>query len=91
MRQNIFIGALLIACIIMPLAGSPAAEEQKKEKDEHKGVTVDDLTRGLKSAGKNIENEIPKIGPAIGETFKNATGKGSTKKQSDDKPDAPNK
>ena len=88
MKATGLISALVTACLIIPAASSPAAEAEKK--DEHKGVTVDDLTRGLKSAGKNIENEIPKIGPAIGETFKNATGKGS-KKQSDGKSDAPSK
>jgi hypothetical protein len=78
----------LTACNIGSAGSSPAAEAQKN--DEHKGVTVDDLIRGLKSAGKNIENEIPKIGPAIGETFKNITGKGS-KKQPNDKPETPSK
>ena len=80
--------ALLTACNITLAGSAPAAEAQKK--DEHKGVTVDDLIRGLKSAGKNIENEIPKIGPAIGETIKSITGKGS-KKQSDDKPETPSR
>ena len=80
--------ALLMACYIVSADSSPAAEAQKN--DEHKGVTVDDLTRGVRSAGKNIENEIPKIGPAIGETFKHITGKGS-KKQTDDKPATSNK
>ena len=80
--------ALLTACHIVLAGISPAAEAQKN--DEHKGVTVDDLTHGLKSAAKNIENEIPKMGSAIGETFKNMTGKGS-KKQTDDKPITPNK
>jgi peptidoglycan hydrolase CwlO-like protein len=87
-KTTIIVGALLTACIIAPAANSPAAEAEKKE--EHKGVTVDDLTRGLKSAGKNIEKEIPKIGPAIGETFKKATGKES-KKQSDDASEQPSK
>lgn len=58
-----------------------AAEAQKTE--GNKGITVDDLGRGLKSAAQNIEKEIPKIGPAIGETFKKVTGKD---KQSDQKP-----
>jgi hypothetical protein len=87
-KSPVIISVLLTACLVIPAASSPAADEEKK--DEHKGVTVDDLTRGLKSAGKNIENEIPKIGPAIGETFKNVTGKGS-KKPSDAKSDTPSK
>ncbi len=47
-----------------------------------KGLTVEDLGRGLKSAARNIEQEIPKIGPAIGNTFKNLTNKGSGKSES---------
>ena len=35
---------------------------------------LDEIGRGLKSAAKNIEEEIPKIGPAIGKTFKQVTG-----------------
>ena len=87
-KSTVMLIALLMASHIVLADSSPAAEAQKN--DEHKGVTVDDLTRGLKSAGKNIENEIPKIGPAIGETFKHITGKGS-KKQTDDKPATSNK
>ena len=87
-KSTVMLIALLTACHIVVPGNSPAAEAQKN--DEHKGMTVDDLTHGLKSAGKNIENEIPKIGSAIGETFKNITGKGS-KKQTDDKPATPNK
>ena len=77
------ITALLTALSMMPGAGSLAGETQKKE--GNKGITVDDLARGLKSAEQNIEKEIPQIGPAIGETFKKLTGKGSDK-QSDQKP-----
>jgi len=90
MHKTIVLVALLLftACSIVSGTTSLAADAQNK--DEHKGVTVDDLTRGLKSAGKNIENEIPKIGPAIGETFKKATGKES-KKQSEEKSEKPSK
>jgi hypothetical protein len=58
-------------------AASDSADTQKSQ--ESKGITVDDLGRALKSAGQNIEKEIPKIGPAIGETFKKITGKDSEK------------
>lgn len=54
-----------------------AAENQKT--DGGKGLTADDLVRGLKSAEQNVEKEIPKIGPAIGETFKKITEKSSNK------------
>lgn len=39
----------------------------------NQGLTLDEMGRGLKSAAKNIEEEIPKIGPAIGKTFKQVT------------------
>jgi peptidoglycan hydrolase CwlO-like protein len=58
-------------------AASDSADTQKSQ--ESKGITVDDLGRALKSAEQNIEKEIPKIGPAIGETFKKITGKDSEK------------
>jgi hypothetical protein len=54
-----------------------AAESRTTE--ESKGITVDDLGRGLKSAGKNIEKEIPKIGSAIGNAFNKITEKGQDK------------
>jgi hypothetical protein len=54
-----------------------AAESRTAE--ESKGLTVDDLGRGLKSAAKNVENEIPKIGSAIGSAFKKISEKGSEK------------
>lgn len=54
-----------------------SAASQKTEGG--KGITVEDLGRGLKSAAQNVEKEIPKIGPAIGETFKKAMSKESDK------------
>lgn len=58
-------------------AASDSADTQKSQ--ESKGITVDDLGRALKSAAQNIEREIPKIGPAIGETVKKIMGKDSEK------------
>jgi hypothetical protein len=60
-------------------AVSDSADTQKSQGS--KGITVDDLGRGLKSAAKNIEKEIPKIGPAIAETVKKITGKDSEKQK----------
>jgi hypothetical protein len=57
-----------------------AAESRTAE--ESKGLTVDDLGRGLKSAAKNIENEIPKIGSAIGNAVKKITEKDQAKPSS---------
>ncbi len=79
--------AMVIACFVAlgfsaaPGIAADSGETQKKE--EKKGITVDDLGRGLKSAEQNIEKEIPKIGPAIGETIKKLGGKD---KKSDPKP-----
>ena len=79
-KTTVLITLLLTALSMVPGAGSPAGETQKKE--DNKGTTVDDLGRGLKSAAKNVEEEIPKIGPAIGNAFKKATAKS---KESDQK------
>ncbi len=54
-----------------------AAESRSTE--ERKGLTVDDLGRGLKSAAKNVENEIPKIGSAIGNAVSKIREKGQDK------------
>ena len=54
----------------------------------NQGLTLDEIGRGLKSAAKNIEEEIPKIGPAIGKTFKQVIG--GEKAQSPPKPPAQN-
>lgn len=59
-------------------AASNSADTQKQE--DSKGLTVDDIGRGLKSAAQNIEKEIPKIGSAIGETVKKVSG-GDSEKQ----------
>ena len=61
-----------------------AADSQQVE--QRKGLTVDDLTRGLRSAVQNIEKEIPKIGPAIGKTIKSVTGSNSEKAKPQDPP-----
>jgi hypothetical protein len=69
---------LVLSSILISGAGLASAESQKEE--GHKGITVDDLGRGLKSAARNVEKEIPKIGSAIGETFKKITDKKSDKR-----------
>ncbi|MGQ0812809.1 MAG: hypothetical protein ACT4OO_16495 [Nitrospiraceae bacterium] len=68
-------------------AGAASGSADSEKKEDSKGVTMEDLGRGLKSAAQNIEKEIPKIGPAIGETFKKITGKDSGTQ----KPDSPSK
>jgi hypothetical protein len=64
-----------VLSVLWLIQAAIAAESRTTE--ERKGLTVDDLGRGLKSAAKNVENEIPKIGGAIGNAVKKVTGKGS--------------
>jgi hypothetical protein len=47
----------------------------------NQGLTMENIGRGIKSAARNIEEEIPKIGPAISDTFKKATNKDKEKEQ----------
>ena len=75
---------LVLSSILISGSGLASAESQKAE--GNKGITVDDLGRGLKSAAQNVEKEIPKIGSAIGETFKKITDKRSDKKPTHETP-----
>jgi len=59
-------------------AASPTSPDSHKTGDD-KGLTVDNLGRGLKSAANNIEKEIPKFGSAVGNAIKKITEKGSGK------------
>jgi peptidoglycan hydrolase CwlO-like protein len=59
-----------------------AIAAESRTTGESKGLTVDDLGRGLKSAAKNVENEIPKIGSAIGSAVKKITENGQDKPSS---------
>ena len=78
-------GCLLVfSSILISGTGLASAESQKAE--GNKGITVDDLGRGLKSAAQNVEKEIPKIGSAIGETIKKITDKRSDKKPTQEAP-----
>ena len=75
---------LVLSSILISGSGLASAESQKAE--GNKGITVDDLGRGLKSAAQNVEKEIPKIGSAIGETFKKITDKRPDKKPTQETP-----
>ena len=59
-----------------------AIAAESRTTGESTGLTVDDLGRGLKSAAKNVENEIPKIGSAIGSAVKKITENGQDKPSS---------
>jgi hypothetical protein len=67
---------VLSCCLV---AGTHVASAESQKPEGSKGITVEDLGRGLKSAAQNVEKEIPKIGPAIGNTVKKITGKDSDK------------
>jgi len=73
------ITAVMILALALWLGQTAEAADQDKteQSKDNGGVTVEDLGRALKSAAQNIEKEIPKIGPAIGETFKKLTEKDS--------------
>ena len=73
---------LMLVLWLSQAAGATLDSADSQKSQDNKGITVDDLGRALKSAGQNIEKEIPKIGPAIGETFKKITGKDSEKQSS---------
>lgn len=73
-RTSTVAGLTMLGCCLL-VAPEVASPESQKTEEKSKGITVEDLGRGLKSAAQNVEKEIPKIGAAIGETFKKVTGK----------------
>jgi len=75
----IIIGMLMLG--LSPAAGF-ATDPADTQKTDSKGITVENLWSGLKRAEQNIEKEIPKIGPAIVDTFKKITKKDSEKQSS---------
>ena len=53
-----------------PAAGGATADSAENEKpDPNKGHMPEDIAQGLQSAARNSEDEIPKIGSAIGNMF----------------------
>jgi hypothetical protein len=79
-RAVIVILALLVVGLAQAAApGSSTSADNRKTTEDSKGVTVEDLGRGLKSAAQNFEKEIPKIGSAVGNAVKKVTEKGPEK------------
>jgi len=72
----IIAGLLVVGLTQAAAAADSSASAENRKTEESKGVTVDDLGRGLKSAAQNIEKEIPKMGSAIGNAVKKITEKG---------------
>jgi peptidoglycan hydrolase CwlO-like protein len=75
---------VIMVVVVLSLSAfvQAAIAAESRTAEESKGLTVDDLGRGLKSAAKNVENEIPKIGSAIGNAVKKITEKGQDKPSS---------
>jgi len=83
-RMRIIIVALLVLGFIQAVTAAPSSSADRRTTEGGRGVTVDDLGRGVKSAAQNIEKEIPKMGSAIGSAFKKITEQGSGKSSSQD-------
>jgi hypothetical protein len=75
---------LNVALLLLALAGPVAAASSTTDtpKTDSKGVTLEDVWRGVKRAEQNIEKEIPKVGPAIVNTFNKIIGKAEKKNPS---------
>ena len=87
MRTVVFL-LLLTFLMLAALPSVSSATSESTDTDKigpNQVLTLENIGRGIKSAAKNIEEEIPKIGPAIGETFKKVTGSDKEK----DQPKAP--
>jgi peptidoglycan hydrolase CwlO-like protein len=75
-RTVIIIAALLVLGLRQAAAAADSSTSaENRNTEERKGVSVKDLGRGLKSAARNIEKEIPKMGSAIGHAVKKITEK----------------
>jgi len=82
----LIVWTLAVGLTMQTGAAAEPTEKTTGKVGPNRGLTLEDIGRSLKSAAQNIENEIPKIGPAIGETFKKVTGKESEKQSSQSSP-----
>jgi hypothetical protein len=71
--------AIVAGAVVVALAIGIMHVVVARAEEGGSGTTVQDVGRGLKSAAKNIEQELPKIGPAIVGTVKKPHGKASGK------------
>ncbi len=78
-RQGVTKQLLWLLTLLLVL-GSGLVSAESPQTERNKGLTVEDLARGVRSAAQNIEKEIPKIGSAIGKTVTSITGNSSEKK-----------
>ncbi|MGZ8383596.1 MAG: hypothetical protein ACXWWE_06245 [Nitrospira sp.] len=73
---------LLIPTALIAVCGIASESTDTSKAGSNQGLTLENLGRGIKSAAKNIEEEIPKVGPAIGDTLKKVTGSDKGKDRS---------
>ena len=71
--MRVVVTIFLLATLTPALSAASDAMDTGKV-GPNEGLTIENIGRGIKSAAKNIEEEIPKIGPAISNTFKKVTG-----------------
>lgn len=76
------IGTLLIVGVTQVAAVPSSATADNGKAATGTAISLDGLGRGLKSAARNVEKEIPKIGSAIGSAVKKITENGSEKSSS---------
>lgn len=90
LRQTITIVSLGTLTVLLGLGNVVHADEsqrgQSKQAEPGKGLTVEDLARGVRSAAQNIEKEIPKIGAAVGKTVQSIRGNSSEQTPSRQQP-----
>jgi len=79
MHRTVIVVAAFVLVVGLTQAAASSTSDDNSKTGDGKGVTVDDIGRGLKSAANNVEKEIPKIGSAIGNAVKKITEKGSEK------------
>lgn len=73
---------LLIPSALLAVSGAASESTDTSKAGSNQSLTLENLGRGIKSAAKNIEEEIPKIGPAIGDTLKKVMGSDKEKDRS---------
>ncbi len=88
MRPRVVLLSLFLVLAALASTSEVASESTDSggKVGSNQGLTFEDIGRGLKSAAKNIGDEIPKIGPAIGDTFKKVTGSDKEKSQPKEPP-----
>jgi hypothetical protein len=84
-RQGVTKRLLWLLTLLLVL-GSELVSAESQQTERSKGLTVEDLARGVRSAAQNIEKEIPKIGSAISKTVTSITGNSSEKKPTQQHP-----